>query len=534
MVDKKNENLGISNSPFVGYPDMRSPMINSRKNSTFSPIQVTPSNRFPIMMGLTDPFYMNNNLESPNPVGFILSNRGSPHPSAVNKSLSKINNIFRSGQKKNKESNVTSEALKDRIKPSNDFLKNFEQQGPGGHPNNLNNEGFLKKSQNIYSRDRGFSFIDHDARFGQLINTPIPIPKTSPSDQIKDKQSSVEMRQSNSKEFSPADKSVVKNDHRSKCEKALFDKLEYHIFNNDLNTLFRSKKDKANTQNIFKTGDSRQSSNKKNILNENIIRDNKIDKTCQDLLVCPVPNRDFTKSSRLGSNINNKIYIQNNINLNSSTPGKNNLQRSAINDLIDFNQQNKMEQDIHRQLVNILRKNLTEEKLLEIVKNTTQRFSKQEEAVPPRSVKPKPTLLKKRPSRPLLAASGKSRLLWLIIRRKIQGHLFGGGQPELRVFQNQNQVHDVLGRVHVQGPQGVQEADQPGAKDFPLETLQFLLAPQPGSLRKFGQKASPKAENTPKFGRAIPTDLQLEDQDPATSTQKRRSRRVSRGHLPAQ
>ena len=88
-------------------------------------------------------------------------------------------------------------------------------------------------------------------------------------------------------------------------------------------------------------------------------------------------------------------------------PTKAEPQQKAFNELIDFNQRNKMEQDIHRQLVNILRKNLTEEKLLEIVKNTTQRFSKQDEAGKMRSVKPKPTLLKKRPSRPLLGGAGR-------------------------------------------------------------------------------------------------------------------------------
>jgi hypothetical protein len=224
-----------------------------------------------------------------------------------------------------------------------------------------------------------FSFVNNlgsEPSFDNIINNPSQTDKTSPSEKPKRETPSNEGDLNKSKKGA-LDEKARQDEHHTKCEKMMFNKLEYHIFNNNLDTLFKPKP--KNLLNVFKNNEVRPNSfnKKKNIMNENIIKKTQTEIADKDLLICPVPNRNarITKD-KLASSISNKFFIQNNINLNTNLAAKQVEDTSkAFNELIDFNQKNKMEQDIHRQLVNILRKNLTDEKLYEIVKNTTDRFS---------------------------------------------------------------------------------------------------------------------------------------------------------------
>jgi hypothetical protein len=307
---------------------------------------------------------------SPTPNNFNLSNQVSPYPNNYNSSISEINNILRSDKKSKKsDKQISTETLKEKIKPSKKFMRfggivkpdlPFTKDLTKDKINNgLAN---LQKSQEneLYFRNRNPSFglkigsvQSFDFQYGSSqnnINTPgrnYNQKKTNNEPQI----ASLEKEE---------------KDEKSQKEDIFVKNLDYHISRDYLSTIFKKKNLTKEANNIFKSQNLEEVEISDKIKNTNQVQMN--NDSTQNMLICPTPIKTNTLKIK---NVTNKIIIENKFDCN----GTNMNNSKAFRDLIDFDNQNKIKVKMHKEILRLLKLDLSKEKICELLEGAGQHFA---------------------------------------------------------------------------------------------------------------------------------------------------------------
>lgn len=355
--DKKDD---FYNASMTNAKDLFSPHhLNFQKNVGQSPFPIqTPSHK-PLTPLALRHLNIRSGLMSPLMNPFLLSSQLSPGPSKFNHSLYEINNLLFEKKTKNGENMVSSEIIKERIKPSS-FVNIAEgtlnlSQGLKAPRTGLIREDYvsLLKPKNLFLQKKFGSVQSFEQNYGDSqskVYTPVQNMFHDPN-QISNKRESpgevsLERRQSDEKKRT--------RNHKTNIEEQFFSQFKETILDQNNSSIFKQKFP------LKKLATNEQQNSSEKIHNRNVI----VGKGDKNLLVCPTPTKKSSSGARRAEKLLGK---RDNDQLASDQALK-----KPFREFCDFDLKNTIKNQFQQEFLRLLKLDLSKDKIVELIKSDYQ------------------------------------------------------------------------------------------------------------------------------------------------------------------
>lgn len=366
----------------INGKDMLSPYhLAIQKNMRQSPFAIhTPSCK-PPTPSVVKKMNMGSGMFSPLLNRFLLSNQVSPAPKKLTHSFTELTNLLFDKKAKPNESLVSSEKIKECIKPSS--FKNMAEgalnlsQGLKGSTPGLNREDCvsLSKRKNFFMQKKLGSVQSFEQNFvGSHSKVQTPVRNLfrestgATGTHESPREVSIERRQRDREQRSQQQKTRLEEKFFSQFKESILDQNESSIFKKK--TVLKASPQKANPKSSEK------------IRNQNVIVN--LQKGCdQSLLVCPTPTKKSGSSGRRGESLLAKRGSEQLNNDQSSN--------KTFSDFFAFDMQNKLKIQFQKEFLRLLKLDLSKDKIVELIQSDYQ---------PMLDLDPRLTHLGKSPAKP--------------------------------------------------------------------------------------------------------------------------------------